>query len=240
VPGLRREEVAQLAGLSVNYYTRLEQGVAHQMSDSVIEAIARALRLDDSERRHFVHLARPVRAARFDAGPETVRDRLLSLVTSRPDQVGMVVGRHQDLLAGNPLAYALYGLPPGQRVNLARQTFLEPAMRTLYVDWEGHARHIAAYLRLATSELPDEPRLAELIGELTIKSSDFVRLWSAHPVGECSHGTHEYDHPRVGRLTLVDESLRVPDIPGQRITFMTPDPRTDSADRLLQLADLTG
>jgi transcriptional regulator with XRE-family HTH domain len=237
VPGLRREEVALLAGVSVHYYTRLEQGEGHQMSDSVAEAIARALRLDESERLHLQRLAWPSHLQRPEAGPEQVRDSLLAMAESCTDLVAFVIGRRLDFLGGNQLARALYGLDDDdQQFNLARHTFLDPAARDLHLDWAGFAREVAAYLRMATSNTPDDPGLAELIGELTIKSPDFVRIWSEHPVRECTSEIRQYNHPRVGLLILKDESLRVPDDPGQRINFMTAEPGTESAERLRRLA----
>src|SRR4051812_6049120 len=186
VPGLRREEVALLAGVSVHYYTRLEQGENHQMSDSVAEAIAGALRLDENERLHMQRLAWPAQLGRPEAGPEQARDSLLALAESCTDLVAFVVGRSLDFLGGNRLASALYGLDHGRRFNMAVHTFLDPAARALHHDWEGFAREIAAYLRMATGDTPDDPGLAGVIGELTIKSPDFVRIWSEHPVRECT------------------------------------------------------
>ncbi|HEY0534281.1 MAG TPA: helix-turn-helix transcriptional regulator [Actinoplanes sp.] len=238
VPGLRREEVALLAGVSATYYTRLEQGESHQMSDSVLEAIANALRLDDSERLHLRRLAWPAQAVRRDAGPETVRPSLLAVAENTPDQVAYVLGRHLDVLGGNRLAYALHGLRPGQRVNMVHHLFLEPAMRDLFVDWETEARQATAYLRMATGDHPDDPKLAEVIGELSIRSPEFARLWATHLVAECTHGVREYDHPLVGPLTLVEESLRVPDDPGQRMIFLGGAPGTDTAERLRLLDSL--
>jgi transcriptional regulator with XRE-family HTH domain len=237
VPGLRREEVALLAGVSVKYYTRLEQGESHQVSDSVLEAIAGALRLDESDRRHLVRLAWPTQLTRRDAGPEKVRESLLALVEAGTDQATLVIGRHMDILAGNRLGYALFGLRPGQEVNLALLIFLEPALRDLFVDWESEARGHAAYLRTATGNHPDDPRLAELIGGLSIKSPDFARIWAAHPVAECAHGVHEYNHPMVGHLALVEETLSVPDDPGQQISFQRAAGK-QSAERLRLLDSL--
>ncbi|WP_433368676.1 helix-turn-helix transcriptional regulator [Actinoplanes sp. CA-142083] len=237
VPGLRREEVALLAGVSATYYTRLEQGESHQMSDSVMEAIANALRLDDSERVHLRRLAWPA-VTRRDPKPEEVRGSLLAVAESTTGQAALIVGRYMDLLGGNRLAYALYGLTPGRRVNMAHQMFLEPAMRDLLVDWAGDAVATAAYLRMATGDQPDDPKLAEVIGELSIKSPEFARIWAAHPVAECVHGVLEYDHPLVGRLTLIEETLRVPDDPGQRMIFLGAAPGSDTADRLRLLDSL--
>jgi hypothetical protein len=208
------------------------------MSDSVMEAIANALRLDESERLHLLRLAWPAQVTRRDNGPERVRDSLLALVEGNTEQAVTIVGRHMDLLGGNRLGYALLGLRPGQAANMARQMFLEPAMRDLLVEWESEARNVAAYLRMATGDQPDDPGLAEVIGELSIKSPEFARIWAAHPVAECTHGVREYDHPLVGRLTLNEESLRVPDGPGQEIIFLGAAPGSDSADRLRLLDSL--
>jgi transcriptional regulator with XRE-family HTH domain len=233
---LRREEVALLAGVSVHYYNRLERGEPHQMSDSVAEAIARALRLDDSERAHMQRLAWPAQLLRTEAGAENVRDSLRVLVESYTDLVAFVIGRRLDFLTGNRLAQALFGVGDGEQLNVALHTFLDPAARVLYDDWEGFAREVAAYLRMATSDTPDDPGMADLIGELTMRSPDFVRIWSRHPVRECTCEVREYNHPLVGRLILKDESLRVPDAPGQRINFMTAEPGSESAERLRRLA----
>ena len=238
VPGLRREEVAQLAGVSVNYYTRIEQGESHQMSDSVMEAIANALRLDESERLHLLRLAWPAQVTRRETGPEQVRDSVLALAESNTDQAVVVVGRRTDLLGGNRLGFAVLGLRPDQRPNLAKLMFLDPAMRDLYADWPKQARNIASYLRMASSDQPDDRLLAELIGELSIKSEDFARIWATHPVGECLHAVREFRHPLVGQLTLNEESLRLPDDPGQRIIFLGAAAGSDSAERLRLLDSL--
>jgi transcriptional regulator with XRE-family HTH domain len=238
VPGLRREEVAQLAGVSVNYYTRIEQGESHQMSDSVMESIANALHLDESERMHLLHLAWPAQVMRRETGPETVRDSVIALAESNTDQAVVVVGRRTDLLGGNRLGFALMGLRPDQRPNMAKQMFLEPAMRDLIVDWERQARNVAAYLRMASGDQSEDPLLAELVGELSIKSAEFARIWATHPVAECLHAVREYEHPLVGRLTLNEESLRLPDDPGQRIIFNGAAAGSDSAQRLRLLDSL--
>ncbi|WP_326565441.1 helix-turn-helix transcriptional regulator [Amycolatopsis rhabdoformis] len=238
VPGLRREEVAQLAGVSVNYYTRIEQGESHQMSDSVMEAIANALRLDESERMHLLRLAWPAQVMRREAGPEMVRDTVLALVESNIDQAAIIVGRRTDLLGGNRLGFALLGIDRDARPNLTKHMFLEPTMRDLMPDWEAQARNAASYLRMATGELTDDPKLAELIGDLSIHSAEFARIWAAHPVAECLHAVREYDHPLVGRMTLNEESLRMPDDSGQRIIFSGAAPGSPSAERLKLLDSL--
>jgi transcriptional regulator with XRE-family HTH domain len=238
VPGLRREEVAQLAGVSVNYYTRIEQGESHQMSDSVLDALANALRLDEAERLHLVRLARPAAVPRRPTGPERVRDSVLALAESSTDQAVIVVGRRTDLLGGNRLGFALLGLRPDERPNMARQMFLEPAMRDLVVEWEREAHNTVAYLRNASSDATDDPLLAELVGDLSIRSAEFARIWATHPVAECLHAVREWDHPLVGRLTLNEESLRLPDDPGQRIIFNGAAPDSASGERLRLLSSL--
>lgn len=239
VPGLRREEVALLAGVSVKYYTRLEQGEGHQVSGAVLEAIANALRLNDSDRRHLARLAWPCELTRRGStGPEKVRDSLSALVETSTNKVAMIVGRHMDLLGANRIGYALLGAQPGQMVNLALLIFLDPGSRHLFADWEQEAFNYAAYLRVATAIQPDDPRLADLVGELSIGSHDFVRMWAAHPVAERAHTIHHYNHPLVGQLTLTEECLIVPDDPGQQVSFQCPVPETESADKLRQLESL--
>jgi transcriptional regulator with XRE-family HTH domain len=237
VPGLRREEVALLAGVSVKTYTRLEQGESRQATDAVLEAIAGALRLDETDRRHLARLAWPTPLVRRTE-PETVRDSLVALAEDTTDKVALIVGRYMDLLAANRLAYALFGLPSGRPVNMLLRMFLEPDARDLFVDWEAEARNYAATLRVATVTDPDDPRLAELVGELSIKSPDFVRMWAAHPVGAWAYGLHEYNHPQVGRLSLVGESFEVAGEPCQHFTFQSPAPGSDTAERLRRLESL--
>lgn len=241
VPGLRRDEVAHLAGISVNYYTRLEQGESHQISDSVLEALGNAFQLTPAERMHLVRLARPrqVDVVQRRYGPERLRPSVRALVQSVTGQAATVVGRYLDLLGANRLGYALYGLNQGQRVNLARMFFLDPAMRDLYRDWEKEARNVAAYLRMATGDMPDEPALAELIGELSIKSPHFTKVWGAQRVAECAHTVSRFHHPVVGPLDLDLETMRLPDDPGQRVIFLGAAAGTDSAERLSLLDSLT-
>ncbi|MEV6037858.1 helix-turn-helix transcriptional regulator [Nonomuraea sp. NPDC052116] len=240
VPGLRRDEVAQLAGISVKYYARLEQGESHQMSDSVLHALGNALRLSVDERAHLVRLARPVQAEqiRRPYGPEQVRTSMLTLVDSTADQAAIIVGRYFDLLGANRLGYALYGLNPGQHVNLAKMLFLDPAMLDLFPHWHEEAVRTAAYLRMATGDMPDDPALADLIGELSIKSPEFSRIWAAQSVAECTHSTRHYRHPLVGPLELNEESLRFADDPRQRVIFLGATPGSDSAQRLRLLDSL--
>ncbi|GAA2777554.1 helix-turn-helix transcriptional regulator [Crossiella cryophila] len=238
VPGLRRDEVAQLAGISVNYYTRLEQGESHQMSDSVLSALAAALQLNVDEHAHLLRLARPAQTVRRGTGPETVRPSMLTLLESNTEQAAVLVGRSTNLLGANRLGYALYGLRPDQRPNLTKLMFLSPEMRDLLPDWPEQARNAASYLRAATSDHPDDEMLAALIGELSIKSTDFARIWAEHPVAECLHKTQKFRHPLVGELVLQEEILRLPDDPSQRLIFLGAEPGTPSAERLRLLDSL--
>ncbi|WP_406506641.1 hypothetical protein [Streptomyces sp. NBC_01602] len=163
---------------------------------------------------------------------------MLALVGSNSEQAALIVGRHMDLLGANRLGYALFGLTQGQRANLAKQVILEPAMRDLMVNWADQVRNVAAYLRMATADLSDDTQLAELIGELSIKSSEFARFWAAHPVSKCTHGVYEIDHPMVGRLTLNEEPLELGENSGQRVIFLGAAHGSDSAQRLRLLDSL--
>ncbi|MFS8103841.1 helix-turn-helix transcriptional regulator [Lentzea alba] len=241
VPGLRRDEVAQLAGISVNYYTRLEQGEDHQMSDSVLLSLGNALRLSVDERAHLLRLARPdqARQIRRPYGPEELRPSVLALVTGAVDQAAVIVGRYFDLLGANRLGYALYGFAPGHRVNLAKMMFLDPSVRDLFPSWHAEAFNTAAYLRMAVGDMPDDPELAKLVGELSINSPEFTTMWAAQQVAECMHRVRHFRHPLVGPMELNEETMRVPDDPGQRIIFLGATAGTDSADRLRLLGSLS-
>jgi transcriptional regulator with XRE-family HTH domain len=237
VPGLRREELARLAGVSVDYYVRLEQGRAGQPSEGVLDALGRALRLDDTEWAHLNDLSRPARRRRREPPPERVRPgvrRLIGLLdsTSTP---AMVVGRRADVLAWNRTAAALvvdWGtLPPEQR-NAALHVFLDDGTRELYPDWEEGARATVAYLRLAAGRHPDDPVLAELIGELSMKSEEFRRWWPRHDVQEKTHGTKRFLHPTVGPLTLAYESLTLAGDGDQTLVVYTPKPGSSSETAL--------
>ena len=234
VPGLRREELAQLAGVSFDYYVRLEQGRAGHPSEAVLDAIARALRLDDAERAHLFDLSRPV-ARRRAARPERVRPQLRSLLDSLHDVPAMVIGRRMDVLAWNRLAAALLGdwgaLPREQR-NSARQFFLDDGARALYVDWDENARATVAWLRMAAGRHPDDAGLAELIGELSMKSEEFRRLWPRHDVREKTHGTKRLRHPIVGPLTLSYETLILPGDRDQALFLYTAEPGSESETAL--------
>jgi transcriptional regulator with XRE-family HTH domain len=237
VPGLRREELAQLAGVSVDYYVRLEQGRAGHPSEAVLEAIARALRLDDAERAHLFDLSRPARRRRT-APVERVRPEVRRLVDALHHIPAMVIGRRMDVLAWNPLAAALladWGALPREERNSALHFFLDDGARDLYPDWDEHARATVGWLRLAAGRHPDDAGLAELIGELSMKSEEFRRLWPRHDVREKAHGTKRFRHPIVGPLTLAYESLALPGDGDQTLVLYTAEPgsQSETALRLL-------
>ncbi|MFJ7157367.1 helix-turn-helix domain-containing protein [Streptomyces sp. NPDC101118] len=237
VRGLRREEVARLAGISPDHYVRLERGRHPNASASVLEAVARALRLDTAERARLFDLARPGPGAgrRRTAAPQRVRPGLLRLLGSLPDTPAMILGRRLDVLAANTLAKALYtdfdALPYRER-NLARFIFLGPTARDLLTDWETAARGTVAALRLYAGRHAHDPRLAELVGELSVRDEDFRRWWADHDLLEYTHGTRHYRHPLVGELALDHESLTLPDDPDQALHLYTAEPDSPSAHAL--------
>ncbi|MGK5543719.1 helix-turn-helix transcriptional regulator [Streptomyces sp. URMC 127] len=242
VPGLRREELAQLAGVSVAYYTRLEQGHGQNVSTAVLEAIADALRLTRAERDHLTHLVRPsVKKTRpcRPARPQRVRPSVQHLMDSMENTPAYVVGRRLDILAWNRLACALLGdfgkMPAGQR-NLAWQLFLEPATRELYVEWEKKAADVVAFLRLDAGRCPEDPHLAALVGELSVKSPEFRTLWAAHNVEDKGFGVKELHHPVVGPLTLSYETLVLPADQNQQLITYHAEPGSPSAESLRILA----
>jgi transcriptional regulator with XRE-family HTH domain len=231
VPGLRREELAQLAGVSVDYYVRLEQGRAGRPSNEVLEAIARALSLDDDELAHLHDLARPTLRRRRPPPPERVRPEVQRLLDALDGVPAMVFGRRMDVLAWNRLAAALwvdFGSLPREQRNAARQVFLDEGTRQRNPDWEQGARETVAYLRLAAGRHPDDAELAALVGELSMKSADFRRLWAHHDVHEKTHGTKRHIHPLVGELTLSWETLALTGDSDQMLITYTAEPGSES------------
>lgn len=246
VPGLRREEVAQLAGVSVDYYSRLEQGRHLNVSDEVLDAVARALRLDEVERSYLFQIARTKtrRARRRPAPVQRVRPGIRRVLETLDDVTpAFVFGRRMDVLAANRLARALIGdfeaLPPRER-NLLRFTFLDESARELYTDWEEVARDNVAILRLDAGRHPDDPLLTELVGELAVKSEEFRRWWADHNVRERTHGIKRYHHPLVGDLTVNYESVAVLGDPDQTLCIYTAEPGSPSETALRLLANWTG
>ncbi|MGV9931149.1 helix-turn-helix domain-containing protein [Streptomyces olivaceoviridis] len=240
VPGLRREELAQLAGVSVAYYTRLEQGNGRNVSAEVLGSIARALRLTDAEHAHLTHLAKPKAHKKKPAArQQQVRGALRQLLDTMEGVPAYVVGRRSEILAWNRMAVALFGdwgeLPPGER-NWARLVFLRPAYRELFVDWEQKAIDIVCALRMDAGCDPDDARLSVLVGELSVKSEEFRRLWATHDVKEKSHGVKHLHHSLVGDLALNFESFRLTDGSEQSLVTYHADPGSPSADSLRLLA----
>ncbi|MDL4812697.1 helix-turn-helix transcriptional regulator [Actinomadura opuntiae] len=243
VPGLRREELARLAGVSVDHYVRLEQGRTLQFSEAVLDAVARALRLDEVERGHLYRLARPYTEPAGAPAHESqrVRPGLRRLLESTPDVPVYVVGRYTNVLAWNDLAAALItdfgALPPEER-NFARLVFLDEGMRGLYADWRAKAADIVGYLRLDIGRHPGDHAAAALVEELSAASPEFREIWAEHGLKEKTYGRYVYRHPAVGTLELGFETLRLPDDPDQALIAHTveQDSPSHAALRLLATA----
>jgi len=240
VPGLRREELAQLAGVSVAYYTRLEQGNGRNVSAEVLDSIARALRLTDAEHAHLTHLAKPKQHKKKPAGrPQQVRRGLLQLLDALDGVPAYVSGRRTDILAWNRMAAAVFGdwgELPAQERNWARMVFLQPEYRDLFVEWEQKASDVVSFLRMDAGCYPDDPRLSALVGELSVKSEEFRRLWATHDVREKSYGVKHLRHPLVGELKLNFEAFRLADDEGQALMTYHAEPGSPSAEALRLLA----
>ncbi|WP_327683497.1 helix-turn-helix transcriptional regulator [Streptomyces sp. NBC_00467] len=240
VPGLRREEVAQLAGVSVDYYIRLEQGRGPMVSDAVLDSIARVLRLDATEQAHLKDVARPKKRG-TPAPSQRVRPGLRLLLDTLSTAPAFVFGRRMDVLAWNALGDAMIGytgMSPRER-NVPRQIFLDPTAREMYTDWEAVAAEVVGYLRLDAGRHPDDNELSALVGELSVKSEHFRRLWADHQVKEKTHGVKLVSHPVVGELTLPYETLTLPGDPDQMLVVYTPEPGSPTAERLSVLASWT-
>ncbi|WP_406104398.1 helix-turn-helix transcriptional regulator [Streptomyces sp. NBC_01003] len=241
VPGLRREELAQLAGVSVAYYTRLEQGNGRNVSAEVLDAIARALRLTDAEHAHLTHLAKPKqhKKSKRSSRPQQVRVALSQLLNTLDGVPAYIGGPRSEILAWNRMAAALFGdwseLPPPER-NWARLVFLNPAYRDLFLEWDSKASDMVSYLRLYAGCHPDDPELSALVGELSVKSEEFRRLWATHDVREKSHGVKRMRHPLVGDMSLMYETLHLPDDEEQFLVMYHAEPGSPSAEALRLLA----
>jgi transcriptional regulator with XRE-family HTH domain len=246
VPGLRRSEVATLAGLSVEYYARLERGQIAGASSGVLEALARALRLDDTERAHLFDLARLAdgvptsgRARRRTPSRAASRSSLRWALEAITDGVAFVRDPHQNLLATNTLGRAFYSpvVGDGGRVpNLARFQFLDPTSRDFYPDWDLFAEMCVGIMRAEAGRDPHDRELQDLVGELSTRSETFRRLWAAHDVRTHGAGTKRFHHPVVGELTLAYEELAITAEPGLVLLVYTAEPGSPSAERLRLLA----
>jgi transcriptional regulator with XRE-family HTH domain len=236
VKGLRREEVAHLSGVSVDYYVRLEQGRATQPSEQVLDALARVFGLDETERGHLHRLARqrrrPAKAPGGRVRPELLR--VLDLVTGAP---ALIMDHRLDVVAGNRLAALLYSRPMPV-LNTARHLFLEEAERGLYADWDTCVLDVVGHLRLAAGKYPEDRRLASLIGELAMGSERFRRLWARADVRARTHGRKAYRHPLIGLLELHQENFALPGESGMELLVLSAAPGSPAEDGLRLLAGL--
>ncbi|HEV7824068.1 MAG TPA: helix-turn-helix transcriptional regulator [Mycobacteriales bacterium] len=243
VPGLRREEVALLAGVSVDYYTRLERGNLGGVSDGVLEALARALQLDEAERAHLFDLARaagtaPARARRRTSQPR-VRPSVRAILDAMTGAPAAVRNGRLDILATNTLGRALYSAlyrDPVRPANHARFAFLDPRSRDFWVDWERAANDTVGILRAEAGRNPYDKSLTDLVGELSTRSEDFRTRWAAHNVHLHRTGTKLIDHAVVGRLELMFDNLELPADTGLTMLVYTAEPGSASADALNLLA----
>lgn len=221
VAGLRREEVAQLAGLSADYYTRLEQGRNLSPSGAVLDSLAAALHLDEAGRAHLEHLAHPTRRPREEVtGVQRVRPSVQAMLDAWTDAPAFILGRRGDVLATNALLRALladFDAMPYRERNLTRWILLDPVARDLYVDWAVIASEMVAILRLDAGSAPDDPRTASLVGELLLKSPEFPGWWSEHKVLSRTWGHKRFHHALVGPLEVDYEALHLPGEPDQTL-----------------------
>lgn len=250
VPGLRREEVAMMAGMSVTYYARLEQGQHLNASDAVINSLARALALTEVERKHLSDLsgitrrkARPSRSR-----PDQVRPGTKRLIESMHTVPAVVLGKSTEVLAWNTAGHGLvaahldFDSPDtlSQRPNMTRMLFLDDATRGLYPHWRTEAGRAVASLRLLSGRFADDAELAALVGELTLKSPEFAVMWSEHPVENCMSGAKTMNHPELGPLEIGFEVLTMPDDSGHRVLTYTAEPGSTAATALARLTGSRG
>jgi transcriptional regulator with XRE-family HTH domain len=242
VTGLRREEVAMLAGISVEYYTRLERGNAGGVSEDVLEGIARALRLDEAERAHLFDLVRTTnraRPTRRQPAQERVRPAIQRILDAMVGVPAYLRNGRLDIMGANPLGYALYSpvfTDLTGTANMARFIFLGPGAAEFFHDWEQVANDAVAILRAEAGRDPYDRRLSDLIGELSTRSDEFRIRWAAHNVKFHRTGTKTLHHPVVGHLTLAYEALELPGDSGQRILVYTAEPGSPSQEGLNLLA----
>lgn len=249
VPGLRREELAMLAGISAPYYTRLEQGRSHNASREVLDAIAGALRLEESERTHLHALATAPKRGRSPNRPpaEPLTPATSALLAAIEGTPAIVIGRRGDVLAWNRQGHGLFAghlAPdspdaPERRPNMARLVFLDAHTRELYADWPAKARAVVGNLRLTAGRYPDDPLLAALIGELTMRSPEFATMWADHRILACDTADYDMRHPLVGTLTVTQQTLQSPRGNGPALVVATATPDSPSATALTLLAHTT-
>lgn len=237
VPGLRREEIARLADVSTDYYTRLEQGRNIHPSRAVLDSVARALRLNPSEHAHMLDLLENCEGS-SPIPAQGVRPALLQLLDAVGNVPALVLGRRTDVLAGNPLAFLLLAdfpaMPETER-NLTRWLILEPSARELFLDWKAVASEAVGTLRSDVGRHPNDPRANQLVGELAVRSEHFRQWWAGHRVAKGSAGVVRLHHPIVGDLELNFEDLARLDEPDQVLRVFSAKPGSPSADSLTLL-----
>jgi transcriptional regulator with XRE-family HTH domain len=239
VVGLRREEVAMLAGVSTDYYVRMEQGRERHPSAQVVDALARALSLDEEATAHLHELARPVSRPRRPAPRrERVSPNLLRMMEGWSQNPAVVLGRRLTVLAHNTLGGALFDGHAYSR-DLVRLVFLDPDAREFYPDWEQVAANTVAGLRSSAGTDLDDPELIDVVGELSLKSADFRRLWARHDIRQKTHETKRFRHRLVGEVALTYESLTVNSAPGQQLVIYQAEPGSPSEEALALLGSLT-
>jgi transcriptional regulator with XRE-family HTH domain len=243
VPGLRREEVAVLAGVSIDYYTRLERGNLTGVSDSVLEAVARALQLDEAERSHLFELARTANntlsTRRRRPTPQRVRPGIQRLLDAMNDAPALVRNARLDVVAANRLGRALFSpafTDPARPTNLARFTFVDQQATEFFPDWDDVADATVALLRIQAGRDPGDRNLSDLVGELATRSDEFRTRWAAHNVRLHDHGDKRFHHPVVGDITLSFEELPLPADTGLTMTTYTAEPGSASHDSITLLA----
>jgi transcriptional regulator with XRE-family HTH domain len=242
VPGLRREEVALLAGVSVDYYTRLERGNLTGVSESLLEALARALQLEDVERAHLAHLARATQTSAARRRPRAkprIRPSVQHMLDAINDMPAFVRNDRLDILAANHLGKAFYSQhfdSPHQPVNSARFAFLDQRAQSFYIDWDAVAKDMVAVLHEAAGRDPFDRELSNLIGELSTRSETFRTLWAAHNVRRHDTGVKAVHHPLVGEVTFTYESMELVADPGLTMFVYTVEPGSKSEQALNLLA----
>ncbi|MEV4625911.1 helix-turn-helix transcriptional regulator [Micromonospora sp. NPDC049523] len=238
VAGLRREEVAVLAGVSVDYYARLEQGRERNPSGQVLDAIGRALKLDGDTRGHLFRLAGVTPRPTSGTSRDLVHPALLQLLDSFPTAAAYVLGPAFDVLATNAIAAALLS-PFDGMTNMVRVLFRHPQARTVFVEWPMLAERVVHALRLNAGYYPDDPEIRELVDELLHTSPEFRSYWQDQTVGGLARAFKVFVHPEVGRIELTYQTFDVRDAPGQQLLVGTPQPGTRSADAIAYLGSVT-